>query len=54
MGEKAEFEKDKTNAFYDIEVVSKKKIYDVRVDAQSGAILTSSPDMTEYYSDNND
>ncbi|OWQ82916.1 peptidase M4 [Roseateles aquatilis] len=41
---RAEYERTRQGVAYDIEVVTGDKVFDVRVDADKGAILSSAPD----------
>lgn len=48
---KAKFSTKNTIAVYNVEVVKNKEVYDVKVDAQSGAVLSSSLDKTDNSSE---
>ena len=50
----AEFKQDKSGAVYDIEIVKNSEVYDVTVDAQSGAVLSSALDKTDRHSGDDD
>lgn len=41
---RAEFEQDKSGPHYEVEIVSGAKVYDVRIDAASGKVLSSVED----------
>jgi len=44
---RAEFENTKQGWVYDIEVVSGRKVFDVRIDATKGTVLSSSEDKSD-------
>jgi uncharacterized membrane protein YkoI len=44
---RAEFENTKQGWVYDVEVVNGRKVFDVRVDATKGTVLSSSEDKTD-------
>ena len=44
---KAEYEQTKTGWAYDVEVVAGNKVFDVRVDADKGTILSSAEDKND-------
>ena len=46
---RAEFEKDKGQWVYDVEVVGEKKVMDVKVDPESGKVLAASEDKTDKH-----
>ena len=45
---RAEFETDQKGPHYEVEIVSDAKVYDVRVDAVSGKVLSSVEDRTDH------
>lgn len=49
---RAEFENTKRGWVYDVEVVSGAKVFDVRVDAAKGTVLTSSEDKADRGAEN--
>lgn len=49
---KAEFEHDHKGVYYEIEVVSGAKVYDVKVDANSGAVIAATEDENDHADDN--
>ena len=48
---RAEYEHSKTGWVYDVEVVSGAKVFDVRVDASTGAIISSVEDKADHDDD---
>ncbi|MEO8344116.1 MAG: PepSY domain-containing protein [Betaproteobacteria bacterium] len=48
---RAEYEKTKTGWAYDVEVVSGNKVFDVRVDADSGSVIASNEDKVDHDDD---
>jgi uncharacterized membrane protein YkoI len=50
---RAEFERTKSNGWvYDVEIVSGPKVFDVRIDAKTGALIASTEDKADH--DDND
>jgi len=45
---RAEFENSKQGWVYDVEVVSGAKVFDVRVDAGKGTVISSAEDRTDH------
>jgi len=48
---RAEYENSKQGWVYDVEVVSGAKVFDVRVDADKGTIISSAEDKSEHDDD---
>ena len=48
---KAEYEHTKTGWAYDVEVVNGAKVFDVRVDADKGTVISSAEDKAEHDDD---
>jgi uncharacterized membrane protein YkoI len=48
---RAEYENSKQGWVYDVEVVSEAKVFDVRVDAEKGTILSSAEDLADHDDD---
>lgn len=48
---KAEYERTSNGDAYDVEVVRGKQVFDVRVDATSGAVIASTPDKADHDDD---
>lgn len=51
---RAEYEHSKQGWIYDVEVVSGTKVYDVRVDAEKGAVISLAEDKAEHDHDKQD
>lgn len=51
---RAEYEQDRGGQHYDVEVVSGAKVYDVRVDAVSGKVLSSVEDRVDQHDKDDD
>lgn len=51
---RAEYEPSKQGWIYDVEVVSGTKVYDVHVDAEKGAVISSAEDKAEHDHDKQD
>lgn len=51
---RAEYERTKQGPAYEIEIVSGDKVFDVRVDAEQGSILSSAPDTGDRGKDRED
>lgn len=49
---RAEYEHSKQGWVYDVEVVSGRKVFDVRVDAAKGTVISSVEDKTDHDDDN--
>lgn len=49
---KAEYEKTKTGWAYDVEVVNGAKVFDVRVDADKGSVISSVEDKADHDDEN--
>ncbi|MGO4475037.1 PepSY domain-containing protein [Massilia sp. 2TAF26] len=48
---RAEFEHSKQGWVYDVEVVSGSKVYDVRIDADKGSVISSAEDKADHDDD---
>jgi uncharacterized membrane protein YkoI len=48
---RAEYENSKQGWFYDVEVVSGAKVFDVRVDADKGTVISSAEDKADHDDD---
>ena len=48
---RAEYENSKQGRVYDVEVVSGTKVFDVRVDADKGTVISSAEDKAEHDDD---
>ncbi|MBC3886640.1 PepSY domain-containing protein [Undibacterium griseum] len=48
---RAEYEKSKQGWVYDVEVVSGTKVFDVRVDADKGTVISSAEDKADHDDD---
>ena len=48
---RAEYENSKQGWVYDVEVVSGAKVFDVRVDANKGTVISSAEDKADYDDD---
>lgn len=51
---RAEYENSKHGWVYDVEVVSGAKVFDVRVDAEKGSIVSSAEDKSDHDNDKQD
>lgn len=51
---RAEYEPSKQGWIYDVEVVSGTKVYDVRVDAEKGTVISSAEDKADHDHDKQD
>ena len=49
---RAEYEKTKTGWAYDVEVVNGAKVFDVRVDADKGSVISSVEDKADHNDEN--
>ena len=49
---RAEYEQTKTGWAYDVEIISGAKVFDVRVDADKGTIISSAEDTADKDDDN--
>jgi uncharacterized membrane protein YkoI len=49
---RAEYEKTKTGWAYDVEVVNGAKVFDVRVDADKGSVISSVEDKADHDDEN--
>ena len=49
---RAEYEKTKTGWAYDVEIISGAKVFDVRVDADKGTVISSAEDTADKGDDN--
>lgn len=49
---RAEYESSKQGWVYDVEVVNGAKVFDVRVDADKGTVISSSEDTADHDDDN--
>ncbi len=51
---RAEFELEKSGGVYEVEVVAADAVYDVRVDAAKGSVLSSDQDKADHEDDDHD
>ena len=49
---RAEYEQTKTGWAYDVEVVSGAKVFDVKIDAEKGTVISSVEDKADHDDDN--
>jgi uncharacterized membrane protein YkoI len=51
---RAEYEQDRSGQHYEVEIVNGAKVYDVRIDAASGKVLSSVEDRNDHHDKDDD